>query len=80
MSGPEGLTGNHNTFARRHALAELAGEFPDGIGLRDLELVADKYLADASVEQLAPDNQGQARYSTVGLLACEAADSRDGRW
>ena len=74
---------NHNTFARRHALAELAGEFPDGIGLRDLELVADKYLADASVEQLAPDNQGQARYSTVGLLACEAriletaAGSRD---
>ncbi|MCL2420187.1 MAG: relaxase domain-containing protein, partial [Conexibacteraceae bacterium] len=71
LSGPEGLTGNHNTFARRHALAELAGEFPAGIGIANLELVTDGYLADASVEPLATDNDGQARYSTVGLLACE---------
>ncbi len=27
LSGPEGLTGSHDTFVRRHALAELAGEF-----------------------------------------------------
>ena len=31
LSAPEGLTGNHNTFARRHAIAEIAGEFVDGI-------------------------------------------------
>jgi hypothetical protein len=27
LSGPEGMTENHNTFARRHALAEIAGKF-----------------------------------------------------
>jgi len=30
LSGPEGLTAQRNTFARRHALAEIAGEFPQG--------------------------------------------------
>jgi conjugative relaxase-like TrwC/TraI family protein len=28
LSGPEGLTAQHNTFARRHAFAEIAGELP----------------------------------------------------
>jgi conjugative relaxase-like TrwC/TraI family protein len=66
LSGPEGLTGSHNTFARRHALAELAGEFADGITLKGLELVTDNYLSDPTVRQL-----DAARYSTVDLLACE---------
>ena len=30
LSGAEGLTGTHNTFARRQAVAEIAGEFVDG--------------------------------------------------
>ena len=43
LSGAEGLTGSHNTFARRHALAELAGEFVDGISVGDLERATDMY-------------------------------------
>jgi hypothetical protein len=31
LSGPTGLTERHNTFARRHALAELAGAFEQGV-------------------------------------------------
>jgi hypothetical protein len=30
LSGQSGLTENHNTFARRHVVAEIAGEFTQG--------------------------------------------------
>jgi conjugative relaxase-like TrwC/TraI family protein len=73
LSGPEGLTGNHNTFARRHALAELAGEFTDGLAHADLERATTGYLADPSVRTLASREDGSAMYSTASLLACERA-------
>jgi conjugative relaxase-like TrwC/TraI family protein len=41
LSGPDDRTGTHNTFARRHSLAEIAGEFTDGICLADLERATD---------------------------------------
>jgi hypothetical protein len=68
LSGPAGLTANHNTFARRHALAEIAGEFPDGIAVASLERATDTYLADPSVHRLGGD---PARFTTQDLLACE---------
>ena len=37
LSGPQGLTDTHNTFVRRHALAEIAGTFAQGSSLEDLE-------------------------------------------
>ena len=73
LSGPDGLTGSHNTFARRHALAELAGEFVDGLGLRDLERATDGYLADASVRRLTPGDDGAVVFTTEGLLRSERA-------
>jgi hypothetical protein len=73
LSGPEGLTGSHNTFARRHALAELAGEFADGIAVRDLERVTDLYLGDASVRPLTAEGDGEVAFTTEGLLRCERA-------
>jgi ATP-dependent exoDNAse (exonuclease V) alpha subunit len=45
LSGPDGLTGNHNTFARRHAVAEIAGEFVDGIAPDALERATEELLA-----------------------------------
>jgi conjugative relaxase-like TrwC/TraI family protein len=71
LSGAEGLTGSHNTFVRRHALAELAGEFPDGIGVGDLERATDVYLADPSVRPLATEGDGEVLFTTEGLLRCE---------
>ena len=71
LSGPQGLTAQHNTFARRHALAELAGEFPDGLSLADLERATDDYLADRSVHTLAETEDGTARYTTAELLRSE---------
>ena len=38
LSGPEGLTATQNTFARQHALAEIAGAFSQGASVNELEL------------------------------------------
>jgi hypothetical protein len=69
LSGEQGLTERHNTFARRHALAEIAGALPDGMAAAELESVTTRYLADPQVVPLGGD--GDPRYTTVGLLACE---------
>jgi conjugative relaxase-like TrwC/TraI family protein len=71
LSGPEGLTERHNTFARRHALAELAGAFPQGATVTDLEAATDRYLADLTVAPLQSDADGTGRYTTHELLALE---------
>ena len=70
LSGPEGLTSMHNTFARRHALAELAGRFTQGTSIGALEHVTSSYLAEPDVHEL--DTAGtDTRYTTADLLACE---------
>jgi conjugative relaxase-like TrwC/TraI family protein len=71
LSGPEGLTARHNTFARRHALAELAGAFSQGATLEDLEAVTSSYLTDSSVARLTLTDRGESRYTTHDLLALE---------
>jgi hypothetical protein len=71
LSGADGLTGTHNTFARRHALAEIAGEFVDGVSAAGLERVTDRYLSDASLKELGRTDTGEQRFATTRLLACE---------
>ena len=73
LSGPDGLTGSHNTFVRRHALAEIAGEFTDGVRLEDLERATDQYLGHPSVRSLPPTEAGERRFTTEELLSCERA-------
>jgi len=70
LSGPLGLTELHNTFARRHALAEIAGEFHHGASVEELDRVTSDYLADPTVQHLRSEEDEQ-RYTTAGLLACE---------
>jgi conjugative relaxase-like TrwC/TraI family protein len=70
LSGPLGLTEMHNSFARRHALAEIASAFPQGTSLDQLEQTTSAYLADTSIRELA-DRGAEKRYTTEGLLACE---------
>jgi hypothetical protein len=72
LSGPEGLTGQHNTFARRHALAELAGEFEQGAAIRQIERSTNSYLDHGSVAALG-EVDGEHRFTTHDLLACESA-------
>ncbi len=71
LSGSKGLTERHNTFARRHALAELAGAFAQGATMMDLEAAADRYLTDPTVAPLQPDADSAQRYTTHELLALE---------
>jgi conjugative relaxase-like TrwC/TraI family protein len=52
LSGPEGLTAQHNTFARRHALAELAGEFVQGATATQVEEATSGYLEHDAVVAL----------------------------
>jgi hypothetical protein len=69
LSGPSGLTERHSTFARRHALAELAGAFEQGVPIEQLEQATDAYLAGAGVVELT--GKDEPRYTTTELLAHE---------
>ncbi len=71
LSGADGLAGTHNTFARRHAVAEIAGEFVDGVSAAGLERATDRYLSDTSVKELGRTDAGEQRFTTTQLLACE---------
>ncbi len=70
LSGPVGLTEMHNTFARRHTLAQIAGEFAQGASVERLDEATRRYLGHETVRELAPTGE-ERRYTTVGLLACE---------
>jgi hypothetical protein len=72
LSGREGLTENHNTFARRHALAEIAGEFRQGSSVAELERSATAYLEHGTVVPLGRVDH-EHRFTTRDLLACEQA-------
>jgi conjugative relaxase-like TrwC/TraI family protein len=72
LSGPHGLTENHNTFARRHALAEIAGEFTQGAVVMQIERATSSYLDQRSVVDLGRLDH-EHRFTTRDLLACEQA-------
>jgi AAA domain len=73
LSGPLGLTELHNTFGRRHALAEIAGFFADGAGPAELDRATTSYLDHPTVRSLAAQTGHEARFTTQGLLDCEHA-------
>jgi ATP-dependent exoDNAse (exonuclease V) alpha subunit len=72
LSGPAGLTAQHNTFARRHALAEIAGEFEQGAWVAKIERSTSGYLDHGTVVPLGR-RDGEHRFTTRDLLACERA-------
>jgi conjugative relaxase-like TrwC/TraI family protein len=71
LSGADGLTDRHNTFTRRHALAEIAGSFPQGGSLSELDATTSDYLAHDTVVPLTRERGGEPRYTTIDLLARE---------
>jgi conjugative relaxase-like TrwC/TraI family protein len=71
LSGPQGLTEKHNTFARRHALAQIAGAFRQGAAATELEDVTTRYLEHSTVRALAVDRDHEARHTTIDLLSRE---------
>jgi len=69
LSGPQGLTARHNTFTRRHAIAQIAGAFAQGATAAELQVVTNGYLADRGV--LRVSQESEVRYTTLDLLASE---------
>ncbi len=72
LSGSEGLTGHHNTFARRHVMAEMGGEFVQGATVAQLDCATGLYVEDSSVVALG-GRDGENRFTTRALLASEAS-------
>jgi hypothetical protein len=73
LSGSSGMTEMPNTFARRHALAEVAGAFLGGGTVAAVEAATDRYLVDPSVRELDAAVGHEARFTTGSLLMCERA-------
>jgi conjugative relaxase-like TrwC/TraI family protein len=75
LAGPEGLTAQASTFARRDVVDHLARGLPVGTSatttLRELEALADRFLAERAVVVARNDQLAEVRYSTPELVALE---------
>ncbi len=75
LAGPEGLTAQASTFARRDVVDQLARRLPVGTSasttLEHLERLADRFLAERAVVVARDDQLAEVRYSTPELVALE---------
>jgi TrwC relaxase len=83
LADPEGLTKRASTFARPDVLVALGAGLA-GAGRTDLEVLADRFLAERAVSVVAGRALEERRWSTPDLLAVEqrlvtAATDRTGR-
>jgi conjugative relaxase-like TrwC/TraI family protein len=70
LSGPEGLTEHASTFSRPDVLVALGAGLA-GAGRRELEGLADRFLAERAVSVVADRALEERRWSTPDLLAVE---------
>ncbi len=75
LAGPEGLTAQASTFARRDVVDQLARRLPVGTSatttLEELEGLADRFLAERAVVVARDEQLAEVRYSTPELVALE---------
>jgi conjugative relaxase-like TrwC/TraI family protein len=75
LAGPEGLTAQASTFARRDVVDQLARRLPTGTSatttLHELEGLADRFLQERAVVVARDDQLAEVRYSALGLVAWE---------
>jgi conjugative relaxase-like TrwC/TraI family protein len=75
LAGPDGLTAQASTFARRDVVDHLARRLPTGASaaatLEELEGLADWFLAERAVVVARDDQLAEVRYSTPELVALE---------
>jgi conjugative relaxase-like TrwC/TraI family protein len=75
LAGPEGLTAQASTFARRDVVDHLARRLPTGTSatttLAELEALADQFLQERAVVVARDEQLAEVRYSTPELLALE---------
>jgi conjugative relaxase-like TrwC/TraI family protein len=70
LAGPDGLTATASTFARPDLLAAL-GAGLGGAARTELEVLADRFLAERAVSVVADRTLEERRWSTPDLLAVE---------
>jgi conjugative relaxase-like TrwC/TraI family protein len=70
LAGPEGLTANASTFARRDVLVALGGRLA-AVAPAELERLADRFVAEHAVSVVAERAVGERRYTTPELLKVE---------
>jgi conjugative relaxase-like TrwC/TraI family protein len=70
LAGPDGLTASASTFTRPDVLVAL-GAGLDGAGRTELEVLADRFLAERAVSVVADRMLEERRWSTPELLAVE---------
>jgi conjugative relaxase-like TrwC/TraI family protein len=75
LAGPEGLTAQASTFARRDVVDQLARRLPMGTSapstLRELEALADQFLQERALVVARDEQLAEVRYSTPELMALE---------
>jgi conjugative relaxase-like TrwC/TraI family protein len=75
LAGPEGLTAQAGTFTRADVVDQLAKRLPVAASaetcIRQLEEVADRFLAERAVPVARDQRLGVQRYSTPELLGLE---------
>jgi conjugative relaxase-like TrwC/TraI family protein len=75
LAGPEGLTAQASTFARRDVVDHLARRLPTGTSattaLEELEALADRFLQERAVVVARDEQLAEVRYSTPELVALE---------
>jgi ATP-dependent exoDNAse (exonuclease V) alpha subunit len=75
LAGPEGLTAQASTFARRDVVDQLARRLPSGTSaegmLRQLESLADRFLTERAVVVARDEQLAEERYSMPEMLAIE---------
>jgi hypothetical protein len=75
LAGPEGLTAQASTFARRDVVDYLARRLPVGTSatttLEELEALADRFLQERAVVVARDEQLAEVRYSTPELVALE---------
>jgi conjugative relaxase-like TrwC/TraI family protein len=70
LAGPEGLTAQASTFSRPEILVALGAGLA-GAGRRELEELADRFLAERAISVVADRALEERRWSTPDLLAVE---------
>jgi conjugative relaxase-like TrwC/TraI family protein len=72
LAGPSGLTEKRNTFATRDVVLGLAGAQAQGAPVEEIVAAAARFCARGDVLAVGK-SRGDAIFTTVELLACEAA-------
>jgi hypothetical protein len=71
LAGPNGLTRQDSTFARRSVIQGIAAGYPEGISAKELEKAADRFLADQGIAVSERIGHLPARYTTPDMVATE---------